>query len=281
MLKFHPAWRFDSPGEIPNGVSDAFFDLIGKTASQGDRQDIIEHFKRFFAKAAGITSGRSSNLSWAESDLRDHMNRAAENAPLFIEAFVDACESLQQRFPDFGVPDVNRINRILAEKSSGYQIEPPNLISNSAQTSISVTAAVSSLDDQAQELIQKSLSDSEKLLSEGRGRQAVQELLWLLETVATAFQGLDTGTGTVQGKYFNKIAVELRDHHKGKTTEQIIRWVTTLHGYLSSPSGGGVRHGTDLQSGFDMQPHEARLLCNLIRSYSYFLLEEYQRLKGL
>ena len=103
------------------------------------------------------------------------------------------------------------------------------------------------------------------MLSEGRNRPAVSEILWLLETVSTAFRGIDTGTGTVQGKYFNKIAGELRRHHKGKILDQVLDWVTTLHGYLSSPTGGGVRHGADIKSSVDMQRGEAELYCNLIR----------------
>ena len=100
-----------------------------------------------------------------------------------------------------------------------------------------------SFDDQAQETIQQSLQQSERFLFEGRDRQAVQEVLWLLETVSIAFQGLDTGAaGTVQGKYFNKIVDDLRKQYKGKSLEQILDWVRTLHGYLSSPTGGGVRH---------------------------------------
>ena len=116
------------------------------------------------------------------------------------------------------------------------------------------------------------------MLTEGRDRQAVQEILWLLETVSTAFQGLDTGSGTVQGKYFNKIADDLRKHYRGKTLEQIFDWIKTLHGFLSSPTGGGVRHGTDLRAGLAIQPNEARLFCNLIRSYITFLLAEHERM---
>ncbi len=131
---------------------------------------------------------------------------------------------------------------------------------------------------QAQAIIQQSLKQSEQFLSEGRDRQAVQELLWLLETVSTAFQGLDTGSGTVQGKYFNKIADDLRKHHKGKILEQVLSWVTTLHGFLSSPKGGGIRHGTDLKAAIAIQPNEARLFCNLIRSYITYLMAEHARL---
>ena len=101
-----------------------------------------------------------------------------------------------------------------------------------------------------------------------------------METISTAFQGLDIGSATVQGKYFNKIADDLRKHHRGKALEQVLNWVTTLHGYLSSPTGGGIRHGIDLKAGVATQQHEARLFCNLIRSYISFLIAEHERLSG-
>jgi hypothetical protein len=278
MLKFNAAWRFDSPGEIASGVIVSFFDLICKIANQGDRKTNLEHFKRYFAYAAGFTSCSSSGLSWAETDLRDYMRKAAENAPLFIEAFYDACEALTKNHPEFGTPDVSIMNRTLFEHQAGYEIKPPDLICHDSRITIIVTERVASLDEQAQEIIQNSLKDSEELLSQGQDRQAVQEILWLLETVSTAFQGLDTGAGTVQGKYFNKIAEDLRKCHKGKTLDQVLNWVTTLHGYLSSPTGGGIRHGTDLKAGIAVQPNEARLFCNLIRSYISFLMTEHERL---
>jgi len=278
MLKFNGAWRFDTPGPIANGVSAEVSRLIGKVAAQGSRQAILEHFKDFFAGAAGTTSSWSSSTSWAESDLHSYMSDAAANAPLFIEAFYDACEALQRAHPDYAVPDVALINRVLSSHNAGYQIQPPDLVSQNAQEAVEVPQEPLSLDQQAQEIIQQSLKQSEQLLSEGRDRQAVQEILWLLETVSTAFQGLDTGSGTVQGKYFNKIAADLREHHKGKILDQVLAWVTTLHGYLSSPTGGGIRHGTDLKAGIVIQPNEARLFCNLIRSYISFLMAEHARL---
>jgi hypothetical protein len=173
---------------------------------------------------------------------------------------------------------VSLINRVLSNHNAGYQIQPPDLVSQNAQEAIEVLKDPLSLDQQAQEIIQKSLKQSEQLLSEGRDRQAVQEILWLLETVSTAFQGLDTGSGTVQGKYFNKIADDLRKHHKGKILDQVLAWVTTLHGYLSSPTGGGIRHGTNLKTAIVIQPNEARLFCNLIRSYISYLMAEHARL---
>jgi hypothetical protein len=277
MLNFNGAWRFESPGGISDGVILDFSDLIGKITTQGDVQRTLEHFKSYFAGAAGTTSGWSSDASWAQTDLHRYMNEAAANAPLFIEAFYDGCETLREK--GIAVPDVRLINKILAKHNTGFEIRPPDLISNAGDIApVEVPAAPPSLDDQAKGTIQKSLADAAQLLSEGRDRQAVQELLWLLETVSTAFQGLDTGNGTIEGKYFNKIVADLRRHNQGTTLDQVLIWVTALHGYLSSPTGGGIRHGAHLKEGIVTKPDEARLFCNLIRSYISFLLTEHERL---
>ena len=280
MLKFNGTWRFDSPGQMAGAAVNDFSALIGKVAAQGEQQRILEHFKSYFASAVGGASSWSSNASWAHTDLDNYISQAAENAPLFIEAFFDACDALQKRCPDIVVPDATRINRVLATHETGYTVEPPNLIARNPEAAIEVTERAASLDQQAQDLIQASLRQSEALLAEGRYRQAVQEVLWLLETVSTAFKGLDAGSGTVQGKYFNKIAEDLRKHQKGRTLEQVLNWATALYGYLSSPTGGGIRHGSDLRAGVATQQAEARLFCNLIRSYISFLLSEQERLRN-
>src|SRR5688572_27840993 len=114
MLKFNGSWRFGSPGRIADGVSAEFFKLIGKVTSQGPRQSTLEHFKSYFASAAGMTASCSSSESWAETDLTSYMSDAAANAPMFIEAFYDACECLQRAHPDYAIPDVSIINRVLA-----------------------------------------------------------------------------------------------------------------------------------------------------------------------
>src|SRR5262249_51376303 len=151
----------DSPGEIPPGVVRDFFSLIGRIAAQGDRQEILEHFKSYFANAVGYTESWSSNVSWAETDLDRDMWNAAKNAPLFIEAFHDACETLAQDHP-IVVPDVPWINRILSKNEASYEIQPPNLISRNPQESIVVAERTASLDEQAQEIIQTALKTSEQ-----------------------------------------------------------------------------------------------------------------------
>lgn len=90
MLNFDSRWRFQSLATIiPDVLDDILVKVIGKVATDARRQDILETFKRRFAQAAGKASSNSSNESWAESDLRQFMRGAAENAALFVEALYD------------------------------------------------------------------------------------------------------------------------------------------------------------------------------------------------
>lgn len=209
--------------------------------------------------------------------MNDLLYHASENAPLFIDAFYKACEALRGD-GSIALPDVGRMNRILREHGVGYEIRPPELIAVGLHQPIAVPERYRSLDEQAQEIVQQSLLQSERLLIEGHPRQAVQEILRLMESVVTAFKGLSTGGATIEEKYFNKIATELRQKMKGQMIEQVLSWLTTLHGYLSSPAGGGVRHGVDLKSGITINADEGRLYCNLIRSYVTFLMAEHERM---
>ena len=277
MLKYNNSWRYDSPGSIPDGVHYEFMEIIIKAAR--GKQEVLEHFKKYYASALGLTSYRSSNASWADTDLQNYMTQAKENAPVFIEAFHDACKELKASGQNVPIPETRYINRILAKHMAGYTIDPPNLIASSAGIKAEPPKIPLSLDQKAQNIIQTSFNEAQKLLIEGKGRQAVQELLWLLETVSTAFQGLDQGdSSTIQGKYFNKIIDEIRRNQRGTAFERVIEWIKSLHGYLSAPTGGGVRHGMDLKEGVVMSTEEAKLYCNLIISYISFFLAEYERI---
>jgi len=270
LLNFDKSWRFNSPGSIPQGVVRDFYELIEKIAVQDDVWRAVEQCKSRFGG-----NGRSSNPDWAWTDLSRCMDYSAENAPVFIEAFWNCCEDLEK--DGLGVPDVHIINGILAKHDAGYEIQPPELIATRAYTPITVPRQAPSLDEQARVLIDECLAASERLLDVGQGRRAVQEILFLLESITTAFRGMGEDPVTIQGKYFGPIINEMRKRERGKAQESILTWMTTLHGYLSSPTGGGIRHGTDLKEGIAIQPHEARLYCNLARSYLTFLLEEHDQ----
>ncbi len=286
-LKFRGAWRFNPPADgryvnsaVPEDAIHEIIEVVLKVATQGNRQRILEHFKGKFCAASGAAHVWSSNASWAESDLWTYAREAAKNAPLFIEAFYDACESFVSDDPDKFAPSVDMINGLLVKHNIGYEIRPPRLEAREDVAPMVVVAKPSTptLAEKAIELLNESLKRSEDLLAQHRGREAIQEVLWLLETVATAFRGLDTGVEKVEGRYFNQIVKELRRAKPGTTLDQILGWLSALHGYLSSPSGGGIRHGLDLNEGVLTSENEARLFCNLIRSYLSFLLIEYEQL---
>jgi len=286
MLKFDPRWRFSPPvdglyrnGSIPAEVISDFDHLISRIATQRDRWNILEHFKGAFCRVTGRTHFRSSTESWAETDLSSVMNDAASNTPLFLEAFFDACEELREA--GVGTPDVAMLNDICERHGIGYVIRPPDLVLKESGAAAPVDLArAPTLAERAVELLQDSLQRSERLLSDGRHREAVQETLWVLESVATAFRGVESAGDSVRGKYFNEIVRDLRRLMKGSTLDRVLDWVMALHGYLSSPTGGGIRHGLDLNSGIAVGPHEARLFCNLIRSYVSYLVAEHERLQG-
>jgi hypothetical protein len=285
-LKFKGDWRFTPPADgryrneqMPSGAVEACLDLIMKVATQGKRQEALEHFKGYFCEASGATHVWSSSVSWSETDLRYYAEQAAANAPLFIEAFYDACQTFAGDDPDLYAPDAAKTNALLAKYDVGYEIRPPRLVLRETEAPlVSVAERPPTLAEQAVEVFQTSLRRSETLLAEGRGREAVQESLWLLESVATAFQDVKTASGTVEGKYFNQIVKDLRKRSPGTTLDCVLEWLTALHGYLSSPTGGGVRHGLDLRKGVSIGDNEARLYCNLVRSYLSFLLSEHERM---
>ena len=285
-LKFPGTWRFKPPPDgsfanqsIPGSMLADCIELIMKVATQGDRQEVLEHFKGYFCGVCGVSHFWSSSANWAETDLLIYAQDAAANAPLFIEAFYDACESFDGKDSEVWVPDVELINEVLMKHEVGYVVRPPRLEPRDCIAPVvPVAEPPPTLTERAADILHTSLTRSDQLLSQGRGREAVQEVLWLLETVATAFRGLETATGTVEGKYFNQIVSELREIDTSSTLKHALESVVRLHGYLSSPTGGGIRHGLDLNAGVQIDDNEARLFCNLIRSYLSFLLIEHQRL---
>lgn len=291
MLKFNSKWRLEPPADgiyinshIPEEALWEFDGLIGKVATQGRRWDVLEHFKRAFCRAAGQPHHRSSSESWAETDMSSAMAAAAENAPLFLEAFYEACLELMEE--ELFAPDAGMINVVCNNHRLGYVLKPPELLlrdsfSATSNAPVAVAARPLTLAEKAIEVLHQSLERSEQLLGEGHHREAVQETLWVLESVTTAFRDLELPDGeAVRGKYFNEIVSELRRVERGSTLDRVLEWMTNLHGFLSSPTGGGVRHGVDLSSVVTMAPAEARLFCNLIRSYSGYLLAEHENMSS-
>ncbi|WP_210504842.1 hypothetical protein [Pantoea ananatis] len=280
MLKFDTAWRYDSPASAgPTLVNEVMENIIETIVAECTFQYKYEVFKRRFAHASGSPSGESSNESWARSDLWDVMNRTAKkNVVLFIEALFDGLCDLYNLKINAQIPPLHYINRHL--ESTGFSIKEPDLlIRTSKKESISVPSRTPSFDVQANEIIQTSLRKSEELLNRGNYRGAVQEVFWLLETITTAFKGVQMADGNITNKYFIKIIAEMRQLKRHKTLDQVSGWLVSIYGYLSSPSGGGIRHGADILNYEELTASEAQLYCNLARSYISYFLQEHSLLK--
>jgi len=84
------------------------------------------------------------------------MNQAAENAPLFIEAFYDACKSLPDLSAEFYAPDVAAINALCLKHNIGYEIQPPYLVLREDQ------ANASSNDDRSNMILRNAVLEKEK-----------------------------------------------------------------------------------------------------------------------
>lgn len=273
MLNFDPRWRRRPPADgtyinsvIPTQAFGEFVKLIDSMSTPKTRWDVLEHFKAAFG-----TSSTSSSESWAESDLLRAMDNAAKNAPLFIAQFYAGCNELTTG--SGYISSAADISEICQEHNVGYYIDPPELISREKNVAVAMPQERSqSLSEVARSILNASVERSQALLDAGQHREAVSELLWILESVATAFKG------DVKGKYFNTIIRELQQKEERRLFSQALRWLETLHGYLSSPTGGGVRHGADLAAGDPLGANDARLICNLIRSYLEYLLSEHHRL---
>jgi hypothetical protein len=274
--------RFErrSTGEsMPQAVVSEFEGLIGKVVAQGNRWALIEHFKGYFCGAIGAAHYRSSSESWAYTDLLAYMNEASKSPELFVEAFYDACEALRV-YDKYELPGVDLTNEILRDNHVLLEIRPPRLVRLEVGANVPRPAPPPALAEGASAIVRESLQRAEDLLGQNRSREAVQEMLWILESIATTFRGATLSTGTVQGRYFNNIAKELRTAYRGTTLDRVVEWCSQLHGYLSSPTGGGVRHGMDLKSGTVISPEEGRLFCNLILSYVTYLMAEHTKLSS-
>jgi hypothetical protein len=61
------------------------------------------------------------------SDLSSEMDTSAGNAPLFLEALFEACESIRNWPGSLFAPDAAMINDLCRKVDIGYELQPPEL----------------------------------------------------------------------------------------------------------------------------------------------------------
>jgi hypothetical protein len=286
VLNFNPLWRLEAPpndelhhGSIPNEAVEEFAQLIRAIAISPSTKRVWELFKGRFSAPARREFWPSSNTSFAEQDGLAYLGDAACNSPLFIEAFYDGWTELMGENPLQIPPIVPTVNRILGAHGIGYRLAPPNLETlGELAPLIEVVIPAVTVEEHAREVIRASLDSTAEHLDRGEDRAAVMESLWLLDSVTTIFSGLALPNGQVNGVYFNTIVGDLRRLQLVGVLPHATRWMEALYGYLSAPAGGQIRHGMKLSNEIQLNRNEARLYCNLIRSYIEYLLGEHERL---
>lgn len=114
---------------LPNAAVQEFLNYARRLNSLNGRQSVLEEFKRAFCRVTGEPYYSSSNEGWADSDLSTAVDKAAENAPGFIQAFVEACEALQRA--GTVVPDHALMNHVLGQHHVPFRIEGGALVASS------------------------------------------------------------------------------------------------------------------------------------------------------
>ena len=111
------------PTAIGDSAVDEFLTLARKIANGSQFE--LETFKEYFCRAVGYPYYRSSDASWAETDLERDATTAAKDGHAFLGAFFDACVELKRR--GIAVPDELHMNNILVQCNEPFQIKDGEL----------------------------------------------------------------------------------------------------------------------------------------------------------
>lgn len=118
-LEYPGEWKFEGIGfGVPPSAVEEFFSLLLEIG--GNSKEAVEEFKAAFG-----SSGSSSSLDWAITDLSGAMTGRASNAAAFVDSVWSSIESAKELA--LKVPSVKLINRILEKHAVPLVIDPPNL----------------------------------------------------------------------------------------------------------------------------------------------------------
>ena len=123
-MKLHnPEWERSPPGSLPDGAVYTFMNWARGIAAQARvRQDVFEDFKSYFAARRYARSSTEHDAEW---DLHKLMDDAAQNAPVFLAAFADACADFKKM--GYKVPTPDEVNDELAYRV-GFAIEDDTVV---------------------------------------------------------------------------------------------------------------------------------------------------------
>ena len=118
-LEYPGEWKFEGVGfGVPPNAAEEFFNLLLEIG--GSSKGAIESFKSAFG-----SSGSSSSLDWAVTDLSGAMTARATNAAAFVDSVWSSIESAKEL--GLKVPSAKLINKILEKHAIPLVLDPPNL----------------------------------------------------------------------------------------------------------------------------------------------------------
>lgn len=205
-LQMPPELLFPTGPTTPlaDAAAQEFLNYARRVSSPNGRKSVLEEFKRAFCRVSGEPYNSSSSEGWAESDLIAAADKAAENAPGFVQAFVEACEALQRA--GAVVPDHALINHVLGQHHVPFRIENGELIPSS-----SFVAPPETRQDAAS-IASRAFSEAAGLVKTGQAPSAIDRIhtalhAYLLEICTSA--GIAVGNDPTTAQVFKL----LRDSH--------------------------------------------------------------------
>jgi hypothetical protein len=140
-LNYPADWKFDGfETALPPQAADEFFDVMLKISE--NKQSVVESFKSAFGGSSG-----SSNLGWAESDLRKLADSCASNAATYVDSLWTGIEAAQTA--GCKVPSLTTINKILLKHSVPLRIQPPDLVLTIGDAALGNEGADSALESES------------------------------------------------------------------------------------------------------------------------------------
>jgi len=287
-MKYPPAWRFAPPKDtdrvnstVPEEALEELLRLASRAAGlhPRGREAGLEHMKHSISATSGRGYSPSSSESWAETDLRRLLEGLKDEPPVLIEGIVTGCRSITDSEGRSILDDPTPINRIMEKFGMGYRISGDEILLGESIPPPTVEPVPSLIEQTAAEL-GKAWKRADQLLDEGHPDEAVAKIWFVLESILTVFRGLKVGDQTVEGAYFNKVVHSLKGTEIDPTFKMVLDLASRVHGQLSDPSTGRLRHGSELGIP-PISPQEGRFLVGFAKSLGYYICSEYQRLLPL
>lgn len=266
--------RFPMGASTPLGDSPTaeFIKLARRITSNGDRQYIIEKFKEGFAKASGSSYSKSSNLSWAESDLEQYASEAAADAPGFILAFCNTCDHLQHY--EIQTPTHANINTILEKHDVPFRIQNNTLCTSSNYlTPPAPTASAASI-------VERALSDAKALLGHTNASSAVDRAHTALHGYLISLceqTGVDLPEDTTSAKAFKVLrehhpALSPDGHRASEVTRVLQSFAASIDAFSTIRNKASLAHANEL-----LDEPEATFIINSIYSVFRYIQDRLQR----